>query len=335
MLKYILTLTFICLCSLARGQGSYECSYWIDSDIGNRKTIALSNRNENLKVDISSLGNGIHSLHLQVEDENGVASSPITRVFFKAHAIDTSGQGLFQFDDEGNMYDVNMHTGAHTVDASALNDGLHKIRYMLLDTDGIVSSSVVRNFFRVSTNEEDAVNCICFVDGTKYSQEQIKPELGVVNWDIDMTSIERGLHNIEVQVISADGSPSYLYSSLFLRTLTDNELSSLDCYCIIDDNLTQIVEGIKDGNVYNFEIDVKELEEGEHTLTYLLLNKEGVVTDVRTAHFEKEPDANGITNLEMDDKETVIYDIAGRRVNEIVTSGIYIINGKKVMIKKR
>lgn len=31
---------------------------------------------------------------------------------------------------------------------------------------------------------------------------------------------------------------------------------------------------------------------------------------------------------------TIIYDLDGRRVDRIITSGIYIINGKKVMIRK-
>jgi hypothetical protein len=59
------------------------------------------------------------------------------------------------------------------------------------------------------------------------------------------------------------------------------------------------------------------------------------VTDVRTATFLKESETNSIDKLEMDEKPSVIYDISGRRVNRIVTSGIYIINGVKVMIRKK
>ena len=40
----------------------------------------------------------------------------------------------------------------------------------------------------------------------------------------------------------------------------------------------------------------------------------------------------GIENVEAE-TETVIYDLNGRRVTEMTKGGIYIVNGKKVVIK--
>ena len=48
-------------------------------------------------------------------------------------------------------------------------------------------------------------------------------------------------------------------------------------------------------------------------------------------------DFDGITTaieeVETEAAETVIYDLTGRRVNEITKAGIYIVNGKKVFVK--
>jgi hypothetical protein len=48
-------------------------------------------------------------------------------------------------------------------------------------------------------------------------------------------------------------------------------------------------------------------------------------------------DFDGITTaieeVETEAAETVIYDLTGRRVNEITKAGVYIINGKKILVK--
>ena len=47
-----------------------------------------------------------------------------------------------------------------------------------------------------------------------------------------------------------------------------------------------------------------------------------------------EPDAvTSIDNITVENGTSVIYDLAGRKVNAITTAGIYIVNGKKVVIK--
>ena len=43
--------------------------------------------------------------------------------------------------------------------------------------------------------------------------------------------------------------------------------------------------------------------------------------------------ATAIEDVECEEKETVIYDLQGRRIKEITASGIYIINGKKTIVR--
>lgn len=44
-------------------------------------------------------------------------------------------------------------------------------------------------------------------------------------------------------------------------------------------------------------------------------------------------DGTGINNVEMENSNAVIFDITGRKVNNITVPGIYIVNGKKVLVK--
>lgn len=398
MQKHMLTAMLLCLCSMARGQSSYEYTYWTDDNVDTRITVASANSVEHLQVDVSGLENGFHTLHILVKDEEGAASPTATRIFYSTKE-NTSPGGWYQIDN-GETHRVGLMAGTHTVDVSLLDDGLHTIRYMIEGADGKVTSSAIGHFIKLTVPEKglsysylfdkdtttvssgpyttdvmwldisgladglhtidivvygssttqqerrhfikipqtdgvDFLNCVCHIDGIMYKQEKVDPKQGIVEWDIDMTEIERGLHTIELQVVSPSGAASLLYNAFFLKTLTDAELASLDCYCIIDSVQTSVVEGVYENSGYSFELDVSDLEEGEHTLTYLLLDNMGIVTDVRTATFVKESKTDGINKIEMDEGETVIYDLSGRRVSRIVTSGIYIINGKKVMIRKK
>lgn len=49
--------------------------------------------------------------------------------------------------------------------------------------------------------------------------------------------------------------------------------------------------------------------------------------------FGEEDKVTSIENIAVENAENVIYDITGRRVNEITKAGIYIVNGKKVLVK--
>ena len=59
---------------------------------------------------------------------------------------------------------------------------------------------------------------------------------------------------------------------------------------------------------------------------YSMLTSDGVLKIV-------ENPASGINGINADSKEEVIYDLSGRRVEQITTPGIYIVNGKKVVVK--
>ena len=48
---------------------------------------------------------------------------------------------------------------------------------------------------------------------------------------------------------------------------------------------------------------------------------------------EAEEIITGVDGIEVETKEPVIYDLSGRRIEKITQPGIYIKNGKKILIK--
>lgn len=329
MRKNILFLCLLCLSMVARGQTGYECVYWMDNDMTTRHSISLSDGTWQTSIDVSDLEDGLHSLHIQVKDT--VWSSPVTRYFFRQSATAQGMRYRYWFDNDNSTVQIS-DTELTWLDVSSLDDGLHMLHVM---AEGEVATQTVSyHFIKVpQTAGVEYLNCLCYIDGTLHTQECVTAPQGIAHWDIDVSEISRGLHQLQVQVVTPSGAASSLYNALFVRTITDEELSGLRCFYIIDDSLTHIVEGTYEDQGYHFELDVTELPDGEHRITYMLVDDKEVVTDMQSATFIKESDGEGISILINDKEETLLYDISGRRVTGPLTRGVYIINSRKVLIK--
>ena len=127
-----------------------------------------------------------------------------------------------------------------------------------------------------------------------FSDKSIKPEILV-------------LTNGKYYAPNAD-KPTELLPYRFNFILKNGVYVSLDK----DYNVTPITEA------GTYTLDLSELEglTGEKVFTWTIVETE-----------------TAIENVETETENAVIYDLTGRRVNEIVKGGIYIINGKKVMVK--
>lgn len=285
-------------------------------------------------LDVSGLKNGLHIIRYMVEDAEGKVSSVSQSHFVKIPLESEKLSYSYMFDnDTTTMSTGDFSEDVMWFDVSKLADGFHTISIFVHASYTTQHKSYY--FIKIPQTEGvEYLNSMCYVDGKLFHQEQIFTSSGVVEWDVDMSSLKRGLHTIELQVASPSGTASLLRKSLFLRTVMDDALANLDCYCIIDDSLTTVVKGVYNDRHYDFDIDVSMLPDGEHSITYLLLDNSGIVTNARTATFVKSSSETGIEQLEENAHRTVIYDLSGRKVTQIVNSGVYIINGKKVMINK-
>ena len=63
------------------------------------------------------------------------------------------------------------------------------------------------------------------------------------------------------------------------------------------------------------------------------IDMSGMLGQVINVVFGDENTVTNINNITVENDANVIYDITGRRVNEITEAGIYIVNGKKILVK--
>ena len=71
----------------------------------------------------------------------------------------------------------------------------------------------------------------------------------------------------------------------------------------------------------------------EHLYCTIDIDMSEMLDQIINVVFGSEDNVTSIDSINAENGAKVIYDITGRRVNEITTAGIYIVNGKKVFVK--
>ncbi|MBR5592954.1 MAG: hypothetical protein IKW46_02655 [Bacteroidaceae bacterium] len=120
--------------------------------------------------------------------------------------------------------------------------------------------------------------------------------------------------------------------NIVINGITANEENSIKNFSV-EQNIT-ITEGDSEGVEFWLGPELGEIPVAlngkmtEHKL-YCNIN----IEDLGVAVTFGQADLTGINNVESENGANVIYDLTGRKVNEINAAGIYIVNGKKVLVK--
>lgn len=297
MRKIIVLLMAFCLHIAARGQTGYTYDYWFDNDRSTVQTGSSSTGVWQMEADVSGLSEALHSIHIQVTDEEGVASSPLTRYFVKT-LVPATAEGRYWFDDDSeNISTATGISGIIDVDVSRLSDGFHILHLMVDGGSGAVSQPVAHPFVKVPQTEGvDHLTCLCMIDDQIYKQEDVPAQGGVVSWQFDVSSLPQGFHRMFVQVVTPSGAATNTYQSFFMRETTRDEFAQMKCVYAIDGAEFYSEAGTLNNGTFHFDLDVSSLSDGLHRITYMLNNGQGVTTKTQTQFFMKIPlGGNGIT----------------------------------------
>ena len=231
----------------------------------------------------------------------------------------------------------------NTISTEGLATGIHTAHFQITDTDGNVAPVESKNFLVLI--HDTALSSA--YKGVEYWFDQEQARTTLSNNAIDCDMLPTGMHAVHFQLIDMQNALTPTRSQLFLKF--DEEVVKLYYWFDNDEERTIIDTDVT-------EISVEHLSNGRHILNMILADKDGhALSSEQTANFvivcpdneHKDEDSNGecdicgsaylttgINGVETDNHSTpdAIYNISGIRVPRGST-GILIINGKKVFIK--
>ena len=211
------------------------CEYWFDQQFSERKTVEVPVGGVvNIDEDISALKNGLHSIAMRVIDKNGIVSSVMVKNFMLVPGTGTGDNSLStceywfdqQFSDrkavevpEGGIINIDE-------DISALKNGLHSIAMRVIDKNGIVSSALTKNFMKVEQMDGD--NALTtyeyWIDNAFDERESAAvPDGGIVNLNIDISSLKQGLHTFNYRTADKAGLVSAVVTKNFFVKKVEGE----------------------------------------------------------------------------------------------------------------
>ena len=130
--------------------------FWLDGDIVHRQTIDATPA----VIDISGLSSGLHMLTLRVQDDKGVWSNQIARIFFVAPLPDLTEYALtkymYWFDKDTEhavIGDIAESNGQLIIDIEEFShdDGEHTLNLCVCDTRGIWSNLATETFAEIAS----------------------------------------------------------------------------------------------------------------------------------------------------------------------------------------
>lgn len=251
--------------------------YWFDNDPTTTGT--LQEMQGLQQIDASALLDGLHTLHLQIEDDNGKRSGIYTDIFFRCSMIGKNlsiSQLRYWFDDLPTVTTLPATSGTIPLDVSALDQGLHTLYIQGVDSEGNannVHSSVFLKYDPVSAGDAQGKTLYYWFDNTTDNMKTVPKTTGIQQ--IDVSELAMGMHTINYQVLCTDGTLTTAHSSMFLKI--DFGLAQPQAQCLrywFDDSTTKYSTNMLQSKQ---QFDVSMLENGMHTLHYQLVDSRGTI----------------------------------------------------------
>ena len=195
-------------------------NYWFDEDESSH-AVALSS-NEAIMIDISDLQEGFHIFHSQVPD--GTALDIQTSMFIKIPQTEGAGDMACICTIDGKLAgEARMAAPGGVIqwdmDVNAIEAGIHKAMFQVVTPSGAGSTIAERYFVRAMTTEElTGMKCVYTIDNFQTWHEAGTLSDGLFHFDLDVSSIDNGLHRIAYKLISDDGVSTIEQTAFFWKT---------------------------------------------------------------------------------------------------------------------
>lgn len=199
----------------------FTCSYWVDADYANAKSVKYTG--EPVMLDVADMEDGFHILYMQVHSKNS-ASMPATRMFIKVpQTAGVSSLTCICLID-GQLYKSEQVASEGGVvkwdlDVASLSQGLHNMQVQVLTPTGAATNVSNHFFIRTALQEElDNMSLVYSVDGKVFQSVAGKASNGLYHFDVDVASLDDGLHRITYQLASETGTSTRIQTDFFIKT---------------------------------------------------------------------------------------------------------------------
>ena len=172
--------------------------YWFDNDMTtDHNGVATSGI---IDLDISSLKAGLHSVHYQTFNSQGIPSSVRTRYFLLNTPI-VASTARYWFDNDMTSLHENVATnGPVELDITHLTVGLHSVHYQTFDSQGIPSTIRTR-YFIVDQIQIGTLSASIWIDNGEATEYKLSNDDIV----IDVSGLSYGMHDLHVALLDING----------------------------------------------------------------------------------------------------------------------------------
>ena len=183
---------------------SASLRYWFDTDASTIKT--TTTLTGVTTIDASALKEGVHIVHYQIIDNQGIANITETRMFFKTSVNPSANVKSLRYwfdDDMKNAKTTTTLSGVTTIDASTLTEGIHTLYYQTVDCNDILGAPVPRMFFKTSVKPSANVKSLryWFDDDTEVIETDFAEVVSVATNKLKTN----GTHDLHFQLVTDQG----------------------------------------------------------------------------------------------------------------------------------
>jgi len=273
---------------------SYAVNYWFD-DMDELKG-SLANPASGFMLDVSSLSDGLHALHIavgEVTEDGDYIEIPPRTVYFEKHGQETKVTTDYRIDNlpVGNTtnYDIDNAT-LMKLNVKDQDDGLHQMTALVGLSGSGYGYAIASAFFqRVPTAEDLAdQHLVVSINGVEPTVLKRAFEDNELYYDLDVHEMPPGLHDLTCQV---KGSLSMAPMKDFF--VVDPQMENCHLAVNIDGaGVTTLERSFNNGQL-EYDLDVHEMSPGIHNLTYQIVGmvnmppgKEFFVIDPKLESYE-------------------------------------------------
>lgn len=284
-----------------------EFRYWFDSDATVR---TMPYGQGHYILDVAHLIPGFHFINYYVADGEENMTKIDNAGFFRLPVA--SNQKLhYWFAGDTVATQVPDFQDGFIVDVTRLQEGFNTIYFQLEDNGP--TDIMIEHFIKIPQTENGGdMTLVCIIDGKVVGEEKVSAHGGVVKCDMDVSNMEVGLHKAMFQLITPSGAGSSIAETYFIRTLTNEDVASMQCSYTIDGFRHHVHKGTSTNGVFHFDLPVEDVEDGLHRIDYMLVAENGASTTQGSAWFFKTPiGGNGITQYDywLNDKSNEVQSV--------------------------